>query len=298
MKKNVITALLFFVMLCLFLASCEEPEVKCVHTEKEWVIATEAGCSAAGLKILQCDKCGEHTKVIPAIGHQWKNASCTEPKTCTRCNKQEGDALGHDYEEKVTQAATCTASGIKTYTCTRCNDSYEDQVERLGHQNTLQSSGLDVCKNCNKQTYTTYSVKALSGIYARLKAPQSAKISSIYAGKTTWENKDAIAVVISLSAQNSYGGMGSAEYVILFDLATGIAISYDLVADMEDKADYYDKMADISSGQSKIDNLNKSNEYLNKSIRALNIRKNKVLNLNVQDLEYIDPIAKEKSGAF
>ena len=295
--KNIII-LLAFVMSFLFLIACSESTPECLHTENDWVIATEAGCTTAGLKIIQCDKCGEQTKIIPSLGHQWNDATCTEPKTCSSCNEQSGEALGHSYNEKITQAATCTAVGTKTYNCIRCENSYKSEIEKLGHKNTLQSSGMDICATCKKQTYTTYSVKALAGIYARLKAPQSAKISSIYAGKTTWESDDVIAVVIALSAQNGFGGMGSAEYVVIFDLATGVAISYDLVTDMEDKADYYDEMADFFTGQTALDYLEKSIEYTNKALKALNIRKNKVSNLNVQDLQYIDPLAKNNSGVF
>lgn len=38
--------------------------------------------------------------------HQWKEATCTEPKTCTVCGKTEGEALGHHYVNNV-----CTECG-------------------------------------------------------------------------------------------------------------------------------------------------------------------------------------------
>ena len=38
--------------------------------------------------------------------HNWKSATCTAPKTCSKCNETEGDVLGHT-----------TSTGI----CTRCN---------------------------------------------------------------------------------------------------------------------------------------------------------------------------------
>lgn len=43
--------------------------------------------------------------------HQWTDATCTVPKTCTLCEITEGDALGH-----VWNAATCEAPE----TCSRC----------------------------------------------------------------------------------------------------------------------------------------------------------------------------------
>lgn len=51
-----------------------------------------------------CSKCGETSG--NALGHTWKSASCTQPKTCSKCGKKEGNALGHT-----------TSTGI----CTRCN---------------------------------------------------------------------------------------------------------------------------------------------------------------------------------
>lgn len=53
--------------------------------------------------------------------HEWKEATCTSPKTCKTCSETEGEALGHDYAD-----ATCN----KPKTCTRCDSTYGDP---LGH---------------------------------------------------------------------------------------------------------------------------------------------------------------------
>ena len=31
--------------------------------------------------------------------HEWTKATCTEPKTCTKCGETEGEALGHRWKE-------------------------------------------------------------------------------------------------------------------------------------------------------------------------------------------------------
>lgn len=54
-------------------------------------------------------------------GHKYKDATCTEPKTCTVCGKKDGNALGHDF-----QTADCT----KPTTCSRCGQTGTDA---LGH---------------------------------------------------------------------------------------------------------------------------------------------------------------------
>ena len=42
-------------------------------------------------------------------------------------------ACNHSYRAEVTTAATCTASGIRTYTCTLCGYSYTQSVAATGH---------------------------------------------------------------------------------------------------------------------------------------------------------------------
>lgn len=54
--------------------------------------------------------------------HTYAPATCTAPKTCTKCGATEGTALGHQYS-----GATCTAPGV----CTVCGAAEESA---LGHQ--------------------------------------------------------------------------------------------------------------------------------------------------------------------
>lgn len=66
-----------------------------------------------------CSLCGE-TEGVP-LGHNWSSITCTSPKTCTRCGETVGEALGHDWIK-----ATCT----EPRTCDRCG---EIDGEALGH---------------------------------------------------------------------------------------------------------------------------------------------------------------------
>lgn len=52
--------------------------------------------------------------------HEWREATCTEPKTCIKCGKTEGEALGHNWEE-----ATCT----KPKTCSVCGETEGNALE-------------------------------------------------------------------------------------------------------------------------------------------------------------------------
>ena len=100
---------------------------KCDYTMQEalghhvvLVPAKEAKCLENGnIAYYKCGDCGkyfedeaatveitDHSSVIrSAVGHDWKAATCTNPKTCKRsgCGATEGTALGHDWK-----AATCT----------------------------------------------------------------------------------------------------------------------------------------------------------------------------------------------
>lgn len=82
-----------------------------------------------------CSLC-EITEGEP-LGHKWVEANCETPKTCSLCNTTEGEPLGHKWVE-----ATCDVAA----TCEVCN---ETNGEPLGHQwkdaTCLESKTCSVC---------------------------------------------------------------------------------------------------------------------------------------------------------
>ncbi len=45
--------------------------------------------------------------------HQWQEATCTTPKTCTKCQETEGEVLGHNWQEATcTEPKTCSLCGL------------------------------------------------------------------------------------------------------------------------------------------------------------------------------------------
>ena len=72
---------------------------------------------------------GSDSAVIPALGHDWKDATCTDPKTCSRCGATDGAALGHSWKD-----ATCTAPK----TCDRCGAT---DGSALGHDYDMTQWG-------------------------------------------------------------------------------------------------------------------------------------------------------------
>lgn len=61
----------------------------------------EATCTSGGSydSVVYCATCPEEisrtTITTSALGHSWRDATCTSPKTCTRCGATQGSALGH-----------------------------------------------------------------------------------------------------------------------------------------------------------------------------------------------------------
>lgn len=99
-------------------------ETTCTHTYGDWVVTTEATCTAAGVETRTCSKCGAtETQDIAALGHtevtdEGYAATCTKKgltdgSHCSVCNtellaQEEIPALGHNYVDGV---------------CTRCGES-------------------------------------------------------------------------------------------------------------------------------------------------------------------------------
>lgn len=55
--------------------------------------------------ILSTSACG--------CSHEWVDATCTEPKTCSKCGETEGEALGHKWVEATFEhSKTCSVCGL------------------------------------------------------------------------------------------------------------------------------------------------------------------------------------------
>ena len=112
-------------------ATCSHPKKcrRCGATEgealqHEWVFKeiVEPTCKNRGYSLFVCNLCGheESRDYVSALGHDMTEATCTEPKTCTRCGYTQGKPLGHDAS-----TITCTEGGI----CSRCGET----IAPLGH---------------------------------------------------------------------------------------------------------------------------------------------------------------------
>ena len=125
-----------------------EPSVR----EHSWYETgvTPATCESDGVRYLTCSECNETmSEVIPATGHSYYDtvvpptyeAEGYTEHTCVNCGASYRDNYVpklehmHSYVEQITQNATCTTPGLKTFTC-ECGDSYTEEIPATGHSYT------------------------------------------------------------------------------------------------------------------------------------------------------------------
>lgn len=66
--------------------------------------------------------------------HDWEEATCYEPKTCTICGQTEGDPLGHYVEEWTTDVEpTCSKTGSEHGNCVRCGLEINREIPLAEH---------------------------------------------------------------------------------------------------------------------------------------------------------------------
>ena len=140
------------------------------HTWDSGKITTAATCNGKGIKTYTCAGCNAtRTEEIPSTGHQHtelrnvKTATCaqegyTGDTYCKDCNTKltAGKILPkteHTWDSgKVTQNATCTTKGIKTFTCTVCKSTRIEEISAIGHVNKITKFAKEV--SCKSEGYT------------------------------------------------------------------------------------------------------------------------------------------------
>lgn len=117
LKNSLCIIALMLTFICMF-ASCDNNtdgdanNPTHSHSYGEWVIVKNATCNEEGMKERTCS-CGKKETDTIVASHAWKDATCTEAKSCSKCGLTDGSALGH----------TCSIG-----TCTRCNTTIHPTV--------------------------------------------------------------------------------------------------------------------------------------------------------------------------
>ncbi|SCY55483.1 Uncharacterized conserved protein YjdB, contains Ig-like domain [Blautia sp. SF-50] len=91
-----------------------------------------------------------------AVAATCETTGKTEGSHCSVCNtvikaQTTVAALGHNWDSgKVTKAATCTATGTKTYTCSRCKKTRTETIAATGHKEVKDAAVAATCETTGK----------------------------------------------------------------------------------------------------------------------------------------------------
>ena len=126
----------------------DDESSEAVHTHN-WINAT---CTAP-----KTCSCG--AKEGAANGHTWQNATCSQPKTCTVCGTTSGLTTGHHFSDgkctlcgkddpdyvRVTMVWIPTKGGTKYHSKSSCSNM--DNPEKVT-KSQAESLGFTPCKRC------------------------------------------------------------------------------------------------------------------------------------------------------
>ena len=95
----------------------------------------------------------------PACEHDWADATCTAPKTCSKCQATEGDALGHNYGEWIDGKKTCSVcKDVVTCECKEVETKTETTDATCTEDGSVTTT--TTCKTCGKVTTTVDPIKS------------------------------------------------------------------------------------------------------------------------------------------
>ena len=92
-----------------------------------------------------------------SYGNWVKQNDTYHKRTCVLCQKDAQTATHTWNSGVVTQSATCTKTGIRTYTCSTCGGT---KTETISTNNTHSYSSVVTPPTCTDQGYTTYTCTA------------------------------------------------------------------------------------------------------------------------------------------
>ena len=151
--------------------STGEKIAKKAHTWDSGRVTQEASCIKTGIRTYTCTTCqSTKTEEIPATGkhentevRNVKEATCAEEgytgdTYCKDCGTKlsTGEKIAkkaHIWDSgRVTQEATCTKTGTKTYICTTCQSTRTEEIPATGHVNKITKFAKKA--TCKSEGYT------------------------------------------------------------------------------------------------------------------------------------------------
>ena len=103
-----------------------------------------SGCSKWFADAAGNEEITDHSSVVIGhLGHDWVAATCTTPKTCSRCDATEGNALGHDFADVWSSDAS-----KHWHACSRC-DVKGDEAEHTPDREAATETDPIKCSVCD-----------------------------------------------------------------------------------------------------------------------------------------------------
>lgn len=140
MKLHKMTSLLIAAVVLFSISGCGASEdtntTNKIQANKTEGIIGRHECVYSDAKCLVPAKCMCGKTNGSALGHDWVEATCSEARTCSRCNISEGDALGHNWTE---------VSCLVQKKCSRCGEKGEYGEHAWGVATTSEPKK---CKTC------------------------------------------------------------------------------------------------------------------------------------------------------
>ncbi len=185
--------------------------------------------------LLITSSCKKHT-------HNWLDATCTTPKTCSICNMTEGKALGHLYDFECSE------------NCKRCNMPREDEAPHDWLDATCTTPMI--CQKCHKTEGEALGHEWLDATYD---APRTC----IYCGTTEGEPLEK--PTITLRNYREYISIGSQTKISVVDYSID---EFDIVIENEDilSIDEFGNVTGLNYGKSQITLTYKYDKILTKTI--------------------------------
>ena len=82
------------------------------------------------------------------LKHNMQPATCTQPSTCSKCGKTEGEPLGHKEEIDAAKEPSCTETGLtEGRHCSVCGEvlAAQEEIPALGHKEEIDAAKEPSC---------------------------------------------------------------------------------------------------------------------------------------------------------
>lgn len=179
-----------------------------------------------------CTKCGEIEG--EALGHTWVGATCAEPQTCSVCGETEGETLAHTWVD-----ATCSAPK----TCRVCGETEGSALEHtLTEANYQQAATCEVCGETVGEPLQAYFEKYGLVCNAKLDTTYSLTIPCYNNNTYTTEAKYSFSDYEVFESDETHEALEGYEwravtYTTIYDDEN--ALNYGATAVMQGTSDYY-----------------------------------------------------------